>query len=153
MSYYLVNCKFGHVGRNKYLPLEIPIIASSVKEASVIAKKCRGVKKNHKDWCLEVPKEVSYDTYKIAFEVYHNDVYFEKHSRSRLELFEERLVDEPNYTIYRDRKTNRIIHIKKRNLETIKYKKMKEYLYYESRLSNYQQQRNFSKRELRMANL
>lgn len=44
MKYYLVKCKFVHVGRNKYLPLSIPIAAISVKEASKKAKYFKGVK-------------------------------------------------------------------------------------------------------------
>lgn len=129
MYYYLVKCKFGHVGRNKYLPLEIPILANSMKEASLIAKKARGVKKNHKDWCLELPKVVSYEEYKNALERYRKDIYFEKHTRSRIELFEERLENEPNYSNHRDKKTNKKNHLKHRDKNTIQYKRNKQCLY------------------------
>lgn len=128
MYYYLVKCKFGHVGRNKYLPLEIPILANSMKEASLIAKKVRGVKKNHKDWCLELPKVVSYEDYKKALETYRKDIYFEKHTRSRIELFEGRLENEPNYSIHRDRKTNKRNYVKHRDKDTIQYKRNKQCL-------------------------
>lgn len=128
MYYYLVKCKFGHVGRNKYLPLEIPISATSMKEASLIARKVRGVKKNHKDWCLDLPKLVSYQDYLNALDAYRKDIYFEKHTRSRIELFEERLENEPNYSIYKDKKTNKKTYLKYRDKDTIQYKQNKKKL-------------------------
>lgn len=43
-KYYVVTCKFGHGGRDKYLPLDLPIRATSKKEASAKAKKTGGGK-------------------------------------------------------------------------------------------------------------
>ncbi len=122
MKYYLVKCKFGHVGRNKYLPIVIPVIANSVKEASKYARHTGGVKKDHKDWCLEEPKEVDIIEYRQAKVTFDSDIYFEKHSRSRLYLFKNRLVKEKNYHRLNGIKTNKKTYVKKRNKSIIEYK-------------------------------
>jgi hypothetical protein len=49
MKFYLIECKHGHVGRDKYLPLVIPIYAQNIDEAISIARIKPGVKKDHKD--------------------------------------------------------------------------------------------------------
>ena len=33
MKFYLIECKHGHVGRDKYLPLVMPVHADSVEQA------------------------------------------------------------------------------------------------------------------------
>jgi len=137
MSYYLVKCKFGHVGRDKYLPLIIALVAESAKEASNRARNIGGVKRDHKDWCLEGPYEVDYESFEIAREAYKNDIYFEKHSRSRLYLFKDRLVDEPNYTRINGIKTNAKSYYKFRDTSLIDFKRKKEKVIIES-LSKYQ---------------
>lgn len=106
MKYYLVKCKFGHVGRDKYLPLNIPVIANSLKEASRKAKTFRGVKKDHKDWCLEGPIEISYEEFIYENMIFYNDNYFENKIRSRVN----------------DLKTNTKKYRKARDIETIKFK-------------------------------
>lgn len=135
MKNFLVKCKFGHVGRNKYLPLIVPVKAETTKQASEIAKKVRGVKKDHKDWCLEEPREVDSTIYEAAKEIFYNDIYFEKRSRSRLYLFEGRLVDEVNYTRINGIKTNKKIYSKKRIKSNIQYKYKKERTFVESLLN------------------
>lgn len=122
MKYYLVLCKFGHVGRNKYLPLNIPVIALSKKEASLKAKSFRGVKKNHKDWCLEEPKEVTFEMYQKEKNLFKNDIYFQKKTRSRLSLFSERLVDEKHYRRIKDIKTNTKTYVKSKDSHVIEFK-------------------------------
>ncbi len=127
MKYYLVKCKFGHVGRDKYLPLNVPIEAKSIKEASLKAKAIRGIKRHHKNWCLEKPKEISYDKYLIALEKFKNDRYFECKTRSRTELFEDRLLDEETYIRVDKIKTNhkKFRNKKIRNIESVKFKQKK----------------------------
>lgn len=122
MKYYLVLCKFGHVGRNKYLPLNIPVVAVSKKEASLKAKSFRGVKKNHKDWFLEEPKEVTFEIYQKDRIIFKNDIYFQKKTRSRLSLFSDRLVDEKSYTRINDIKTNTKTYIKTKDIHLIEFK-------------------------------
>ncbi|NLB84775.1 MAG: hypothetical protein GX794_01485 [Acholeplasmataceae bacterium] len=63
MKYYLIKVKLGHVGRDKYLPMELAIEANNMEEAIAKANIHKGVKRNHKDWCLERPKEVTYTEY------------------------------------------------------------------------------------------
>jgi len=126
MGYYLVKCKFGHVGRDQYLPIEIPIEANSIKEASLRARNVGGVKRDHKDWCLDGPREVSYTEYQEALFAYKNDVYFEKHSRSRLYLFKDRLKPELHYTRSNGLKTNKITYKKIKEKDTIDFHRRKE---------------------------
>lgn len=137
MKYYLGKCKFGHVGRDKYLPLNIPVNASSIKEASKIAKSFRGVKKDHKDWCLEEPLEISYERYQQEIEKLRNDIYFEKKTRSRLIQFKGRLVDEPNYSRINGIKTNRKQYKKVRDIEVVHYKMRKLNTIIESFIQEY----------------
>lgn len=106
--YYLITCKFGHVGRDKYLPLVVAVRARSAKEASNFARNIGGVKKDHKDWCLEEPREVDEATYNAAFAAFTNDPYWDKKTRANLKHFRDRLVDEPNYTRHRGIKTNTV---------------------------------------------
>lgn len=137
MKYFLVKCKFGHVGRDKYLPLNIPVCASSIKEASKNAKSFRGVKKDHKDWCLEEPTVISFERYQQEKENFRNDIYFEKKTRSRLNQFKDRLVDEPNYSRINGIKTNRIQHKKVRDIEVVHFKMRKQNTIIESFIQEY----------------
>lgn len=106
--YYLVTCKFGHVGRDKYLPLVVPVFARSAKEASDFARNVGGVKKHHKDWCLAEPREVDETEFNEAVTLFENDIYWDKQTRSNTKLFKDRLVEEPNYTRHRGIKTNTV---------------------------------------------
>lgn len=127
MKYYFVKCKFGHVGRDKYLPLIVPVIAENPKQASIIAKNIGGVKRDHKDWCLESPSEVSYEEYLVAKQRYLSDIYWNKRTRQNLNLFQHRLVDEPNYHRHNGIKTNKleIITKKDESVNIFKQKKNK----------------------------
>jgi len=134
MKNFLVKCKFGHVGRNKYLPLIVPVKAETAKEASEFAKRVHGVKKDHKDWCLEEPVDVNCEVYEEAKRVFLNDIYFEKKSRSRIFLFENRLIDETNYSRINGVKRNKKIYTKKRTKSVVEYKNKKDKIYAESLL-------------------
>lgn len=129
MAYFLVKCKFGHVGRNMFLPMYVPVEASDSKEASRIAWLHPGVKKQHKDWCLEVPEEIDYHRYVDELTKYRQDIYWQKKTRSRLNLFKERLVKEMNYTRIRDVKTNKkLVNKAKAQPGGYKLKRYKEYI-------------------------
>jgi len=134
MKYYLVKCKFGHVGRTNYLPLVIPVVAQSIKEASEKAKNKGGVKRDHKDWCLERPTEVTREVYRQAKYKFKNDIYFESHSRQRLEIFKVRLVKEKNYTRINGIKTNKKRYIQKRNKNIINFKRKKQEVIIKSKI-------------------
>lgn len=123
--YFLLTCKFGHVGRDKYLPLVVPIMASSPQEASRRAKRMGGIKKDHKDWCLKEPVEVSKEEYEIAQKIFYEDPYWQKHTRSNLGLFDGRLVDEPTYTRHRGIKTNTVTFKKPTPADVKEFRKKK----------------------------
>lgn len=126
MNYYLVKCKFGHVGKDKYLPLDIPVCANTPKDACKMVKKLRGIKRNHKDWCLEIPKRIDFQDYIDHKAKIRSDIYFEKKTRSRLYLFKDRLIQEKNYTRIRGYKTNTFKVIKRKDKENIKLKLKKD---------------------------
>lgn len=107
-KYYVVTCKFGHVGRDKYLPLDVPIKAFNKKEASEKAKKLGGVKRDHPDWCLKEPQEITREEYDALRIILTSDPYWNKKTRQNIALFKDRLVDEPNYTNIRGVKTNTV---------------------------------------------
>lgn len=78
--HYMVIAKGGHVGRDQYMPMYIPIKASSKKEAAFKVTHMPRVKKDHKDKILDV--------YKISKEVFYKQVennkkdpYFQAHSK------------------------------------------------------------------------
>ena len=126
MKFYLIQCKHGHVGRDQYLPLVIPIRAENIEEAIQIAKMKPGVKKDHKDWCLSIPREVDIHTFERAKESYYGHRYFMRRTRQNLELFKGELVKEPNYTIRDKLKTNTKTYFKKKDLSKFKAKRIKE---------------------------
>lgn len=117
----------GHVGRSKYLPMTLPIKAQDMDEAINRAKNHGGVKRNHKDWCLESPVEITFEEYKVEQSKTYSDQYWNNKTRARLQLFEERLEDEPNYHQWNDIKSNRNEFIKLRDESTkiFKLKKMR----------------------------
>ncbi len=60
--YYKVKCKCGHVGRNYYIPIDFPVVASNGREAAKIARNFPRCKHHHKDCILEVA-EISKEEY------------------------------------------------------------------------------------------
>lgn len=112
----------GHVGRNKYLPMILPIQALDIHDAVKKARSHGGVKRDHKDWCLEKPIEVEFEQYKLQEESTYSDMYWQNKTKKNLELFEDRLVDEPNYHRTKDIKTNRSEYQKLRDRSNILYK-------------------------------
>lgn len=124
-KYYVVTCKFGHVGRDKYLPLDVPIRAIDKKDASAKAKKMGGVKRDHPDWCLKGPTEITKEEYEALRVVLINDPYWNKKTRQNISLFKHRLVDEPNYTNIRGVKTNTVTFKKPTTAEIKMFHKKK----------------------------
>ena len=84
------------------------------------------MKRDHKDWCLDGPREVVHAEYQQALCTYKNDVYFEKHSRSRVYLFRDRVKPELHYTRLNGLKTNKIIYKKIKEKDTINFHRRKE---------------------------
>lgn len=124
-KYFVVTCKFGHVGRDKYLPLAVPIKAYTKKEASEKARKLGGVKREHPDWCLKEPEEITKEEYELLRVQLVNDPYWNKKTRQNVALFKDRLVNEPNYTNIRGVKTNTVTFKKPTTAEIKMFHKRK----------------------------
>lgn len=73
-NYYAVVCKCGHVGKNNYILITFPIIASNKKEAARIARDIPRCKHHHKD-CIREVTEVSRDAYLEIINKNNNDPY------------------------------------------------------------------------------
>ena len=54
MRYYMVTAKCGHVGRDRYIPIDFPVRADSAREAAAAARLLPRVKHHHKDAILSV---------------------------------------------------------------------------------------------------
>jgi hypothetical protein len=93
-KFFKIKVKLGHVSRRKYLPMNLPIKARSIHEAIEIARNHGGVKRDHQNWCLEKPVEISLQDFLAIKKETYNDPYWEGKTRNRLDLFEDRLIDE-----------------------------------------------------------
>ena len=62
MKYYIVTAKCGHVGKNKYILIDFPVVAEDGETAAQIVRLIPRVKHDHKDAIKEV-KQVDYDLY------------------------------------------------------------------------------------------
>lgn len=108
MRYFLFKCKFGHVGRDKYMAIDVPIAASDMGAAVKKARKTGGVKRDHKNWCLSIPLEINESEYKKKLDEFVHDPFFEKRTRSRRNtVFADRLIDEPNKIKFNQRLSQR----------------------------------------------
>jgi len=84
-------------------------LGHSIKKKQVWKqKKTGGVKRDHPDWCLDGPHEISKEKYNELKEKLVNDPYWNKKTRQNTALFANRLVNEPNYTNHRGIKTNTV---------------------------------------------
>ena len=123
----------GHVGRNKYLPMLLPIQANDIQEAVMRARNHGGVKRDHKDWCLDKPIEVDQETYRSQEMLTYNDLYWQNKTKRYLKDIEDRLINEPNYHRQGDINSNRIEFKKKRDKSSIMYRLKKMAILMESR--------------------
>ena len=93
-KYFKIKVKLGHVTRRKYLPMSLPIRAKTIQEVVDIARNHGGVKRDHQNWCLEKPVEISFqESLELEKETY-SDLYWEGETRNRLDMFNDRLIDE-----------------------------------------------------------
>ncbi|MDR2847396.1 MAG: hypothetical protein LBV22_03595 [Mycoplasmataceae bacterium] len=104
---WLVICKGGHVGRDRYYELHLAIKASNAKEASEIAIRKPRVKHDHTDVILKKPINISYEEFKRITDDNWKDPYF--HIKSTYQdtgryLHMERLKPEKNYVSNRVKK-------------------------------------------------
>jgi hypothetical protein len=79
---YVVSVKGGHVGRHRYMPIDMPIKATSKKEAAAIARARPRVKHDHPDAILSV-SHVSEEVFMETVRKNREDPYL--HVRSKRE--------------------------------------------------------------------
>jgi transposase len=71
---YVVTAKCGHVGKNKYIPIDFPIKAESMKEAAERIRNRPRVKHHHKDAILSIIK-VDPEIFIQVVEANNSDLY------------------------------------------------------------------------------
>lgn len=98
MSKFKVVCKCGHVGRQYYVEIAFPIIASSKKEAASIARNFPRVKHHHKDAILSVELISDLEYEMLLIENQHDDyLHCNNIQEQNLLSMEERLIIDPHY--------------------------------------------------------
>lgn len=122
MKYYLVKVKLGHVGRQQYLPMALPIKANNVNEAINIARNHGGVKRNHKDWCLEIPQEIDLSQYQAQQKLVYENQYWQGMANQMAGLFSSEIVQE------------QLNKFEYKNNKTINYKKSRKKSYFNQKL-------------------
>ncbi len=134
-KYYIVGTKCGHVGRNKWIEINIPIIADSGKEAAFKARMTPRVKHHKKDAILFV-KEISGVEYLECLKEYHKDPYVKCRSIQDQRLItnfgsrvKEKELEEREFN---NKKESSRFRVRKQQLLIKEMKnKEKEYYYYE----------------------
>ena len=95
--------KGGHVGKDYFMPMYIPVRALSKKEASDKVRWLPRVKKDHKDVVLNLYK-VSKEVFYKQVEINRNDPYYKAQSKQEQNMFDEliqsRVVMETRKTTY-----------------------------------------------------
>jgi hypothetical protein len=74
-KYYKVTVKGGHVGRNKYIPIILAIMANNGKDAAYKARWTPRVKHHHKDAIIAC-EEINIDEYLFLNKINQEDPYF-----------------------------------------------------------------------------
>ena len=127
MSFYLVLCKCGHVGRNMYMPICFPVEAESRKDAAMIARKIPRVKHDHKDAILNCV-QTDEEGFNFQREINSGDPYLlckSKHEQKLiLPLIQNRLVYDSHCEggdkqKYKKKKTNLLVQSRK--YKTVNY--------------------------------
>lgn len=84
-SYYAVVCKFGHVGKSKYVEKAIAIKAESGVEAAKKGRTTPRVKHDHKDAIIDVINITETEYYDLL-EQNRTDTYFQAKSKQEQRL-------------------------------------------------------------------
>ena len=85
MKYYIVKTKCGHVGKNKYIIIDFPVVAEDGKDAAKKARNFPRVKHHQKDAIINV-SEVSYEDYIDCIERNNEDEYLKCSNRQEQNL-------------------------------------------------------------------
>lgn len=114
MKHYAVTAQFGHVGRGKYLPKTIPVLAESGEAA---AEKVRWMPraKHHKKYAILNVVRITEEEYLVLREEHRKDPYFKvtskKEQRELCVGLDEQVVEYEKPDL-KKRKTERINKIK-----------------------------------------
>jgi len=126
MSYYLVECKCGHLGRYKQINITFPIEAENGIVASYEARMMPRVKRDHKDAVISC-KKATYEEYLNQLYINENDPYLKcssKQEQNRIYEFIDNRVIVDEYNLNRKKK---IINSRRPNL--IYQKQKYNYMY------------------------
>ena len=94
--YFKVVAKCGHVGRNKYIPIQFAVEANSAKEAANIVRYFPRVKHDHEDAIMRVEK-IDKKEYKEIISINKKDPYLHcgsKYEQKQITDLQDRLVDD-----------------------------------------------------------
>ena len=120
MNYYLVEAKFGHVGRRKYIEKVVAVKAISGKEAAHKVRIMPRAKHHLKDAINNV-KKVTLEEYLIVKKINDNDMYFKVQSKQE----QLRLCIDLNIKDYQE---NKEYHNRSKEIIQYKIKKQKEFI-------------------------
>jgi hypothetical protein len=102
---YVVTAKCGHVGKDKYIPIDFPIQASSMKEAAEIVRNRPRVKHHHKDAIISI-QAVDHETFEHFLIISNADQYLKVTSstdqRRLCEDLDDRIIAEDSQEEERD---------------------------------------------------
>jgi len=97
---FIVSVKGGHVSKEYYYPMHVPIKATSKKEASDVARVLPRVKKDHKDVVLGIRK-VSKREFQKQIDINKEDPYYQVRSRREqskyMDIIHDKLIKDPHY--------------------------------------------------------
>lgn len=134
MNYYIATVKCGHVGRNKYILIDFPILATSVKEAAKLARYIPRVKHQHKN-AIKGVRQVSKEEFEQQRAINDEDPYLLVQSiqdQRRHASIYERIIDEE----IEEQEKTRADSLKLRAKRIIAQKKLDVYLYRQERRNN-----------------
>ena len=87
---YVVSVKGGHVGRHRYMPIDMPIKATSKKEAATIARSRPRVKHDHPDAILSV-SHVTEEVFMETVRKNREDPYLNVRSKHEQKMFQDQI--------------------------------------------------------------
>ncbi len=118
---YRVTCKCGHVGLDRFIRIDFPIMAENAHEATLAARWLPRVKHHKKDAVLEC-REIDFEEYQILQKINNEDPYLKCSSRQEQDLSPEIM----ERTEKEDAISDQHIKHSKRDILAYRLKKAKE---------------------------
>lgn len=120
--FYNVKAKCGHVGQNKFIPIEFAVCAESGKEAARITRYFPRVKHHQKDAILDV-REITQDEYRFLRHQNGTDPYLHCRNIQEQRMFGtiyDRIVEENRIIQKKENKSERVYFIGKEQVRNVK---------------------------------